>query len=142
MSENRETLLSPACAVRCSRRQLLRGALVAALAPSLSALLSACGGGETAPTPTAAAPAVSPTPPAATPTPAAAASPTAAATPTGQAAAGEPVRIGVLLPYSGVYTALGENITRGLELYWRRSDTRPVGGRSKSSRKMTRRTRR
>lgn len=117
MSEKRELLTSTALGMRCSRRQLLRGALAAALTPSLGALLPACGGGETAPTPTAPAPAATPTPPAATPTPAAAASPTVAATPTGQAAAGEPVRIGVLLPYSGVYTALGENITRGLELY-------------------------
>jgi branched-chain amino acid transport system substrate-binding protein len=118
MSKNRETLAATALVARCSRRQLLRGALLAALAPSLGALLSACGGEEAAPTPTEAAPAASPTPPAATPTPAVvAASPTVAAIPTGPAAAGEPVRIGVLLPYSGVYTALGENITRGLELY-------------------------
>lgn len=29
-----------------------------------------------------------------------------------------PIRIGVMLPYSGVYTSLGENITRGMELYF------------------------
>ncbi|BAS28006.1 ABC transporter substrate-binding protein [Limnochorda pilosa] len=29
----------------------------------------------------------------------------------------DPIRIGVLLPYSGVYTSLGENITAGLELF-------------------------
>ncbi|MCM8747830.1 ABC transporter substrate-binding protein [Thermomicrobiaceae bacterium CFH 74404] len=114
MSEKRELLGSTVLGARCSRRLLLRGAFAAALAPSLGALLAACGG-EAAPTPAAPAPAASPTPPAATPTPAAA-SPTVAATPTGQAG-GEPVRLGVLLPYSGVYTALGENITRGLELY-------------------------
>ncbi len=28
------------------------------------------------------------------------------------------VRIGAILPYSGVYTSLGENLTRGLELYF------------------------
>ena len=28
------------------------------------------------------------------------------------------VKIGALLPYSGVYTSLGENLTRGLELYF------------------------
>jgi branched-chain amino acid transport system substrate-binding protein len=29
-----------------------------------------------------------------------------------------PIKIGVLLPYSGVYASLGENLTRGLELYF------------------------
>ncbi len=28
-----------------------------------------------------------------------------------------PIRIGVLLPYSGIYAALGDSITAGLEMY-------------------------
>ena len=34
-----------------------------------------------------------------------------------RAGAGGPIRIGVLLPYSGVYAPLGENITLGMRLY-------------------------
>ena len=30
--------------------------------------------------------------------------------------AGEPIRIGVILPYSGVYASLGSEITQGMEL--------------------------
>ena len=36
----------------------------------------------------------------------------------GPAPGSTPIRIGVLLPYSGVYTSLGENITLGMELYF------------------------
>jgi branched-chain amino acid transport system substrate-binding protein len=30
----------------------------------------------------------------------------------------EPIKIGAILPYSGVYTSLGENLTKGMELYF------------------------
>lgn len=40
-----------------------------------------------------------------------------------------PVRVGVMLPYSGVYTSLGENITRGLELYFGDVDNQVAGRR-------------
>lgn len=31
---------------------------------------------------------------------------------------GDPVKIGAVLPYSGVYASLGENLTKGMELYF------------------------
>lgn len=41
------------------------------------------------------------------------------AEPSQQAApSGEPIRIGALYPYSGVYASLGENLTKGMELYF------------------------
>ncbi len=100
---------------RLTRRAVLR-AFGAGLAAS--ALLSACAREEATPT---AAPAASPTAvPAATPTPAAAATPTAAASPTAattSVAGGEPVRVGVIGTMSGVYSSLGENMVRGMQLY-------------------------
>jgi branched-chain amino acid transport system substrate-binding protein len=35
-----------------------------------------------------------------------------------QGGTGKPVKIGAILPYSGVYASLGENLTRGMELYF------------------------
>jgi len=29
----------------------------------------------------------------------------------------DPIKVGLLVPYTGVYTSLGQNITRGIELY-------------------------
>lgn len=101
-------------------RRLTRRAVLRAFGTGLaaSALLSACAREEATPT---AAPAASPTAvPAATPTPAAAATPTAAASPTAattSVAGGEPVRVGVIGTMSGVYSSLGENMVRGMQLY-------------------------
>ena len=36
----------------------------------------------------------------------------------GETANGEPIKIGLLVPYSGVYASLGENLTKGMELYF------------------------
>jgi branched-chain amino acid transport system substrate-binding protein len=41
---------------------------------------------------------------------------------------GEPVKVGVLLPQSGVYAGLGEDITNGMELYFEQNQD--LGGRS------------
>ncbi len=41
----------------------------------------------------------------------------------------EPLKIGVLLPYSGVYAQLGEDITNAMELYFEEQDTE-IAGRS------------
>lgn len=35
-----------------------------------------------------------------------------------QTASGDPIKIGLLVPYSGVYASLGENLTKGMELYF------------------------
>lgn len=122
MSETREPGVAAALRHRMSRRQMLRRAVAVGLLPAVGGILAACGGGATTPTPTAAAPAASPTAPLATPTPAPASSPAPVPSPTpaptATPAASEPVRIGILLPYSGVYTALGDNITRGIELHF------------------------
>ena len=111
------------------RRVSRRGLLVGVGAAALGGLLSACAGGGATPTPTPApatptpAPAT-PTPSAATPTPAAAATPTVVVTP---ATAAEPVRIGLIHGYTGVFAALAENLTRGIQLYFESIDNTVAG---------------
>ncbi|MCX7623668.1 MAG: ABC transporter substrate-binding protein [Thermomicrobium sp.] len=110
---------------RMTRRSVLGSIGLAAL----GGLLAACGGGGATPTPTAApaTPTPAPTPtraPAATPTPAAAATPTVIASP---AAAAEPIRIGLIHGYTGVFAALAENLTRGIQLYFESIDNAVAG---------------
>jgi branched-chain amino acid transport system substrate-binding protein len=45
----------------------------------------------------------------------------------GESGEGEPVRIGVILPYSGVYAQLGEDITDAMELYFEREGNEIAG---------------
>ncbi len=101
-----------------SRRVSRRTFVLALGGAALSGLLAACGGGGATPTPTSApatpAPAATPTP-AVTPTTAAAASPTVISTP---AAGAEPIRIGLIHGYTGVFAALAENLTNGIQLYF------------------------
>lgn len=83
---------------RITRRELLRGAAMGAGALAGGAILNACGGAApTAVPPTAAATAVP-----------------ATVAPT----AGPPLKIGVLLPYSDIYAALGESITAAMEMHF------------------------
>ncbi|MCL5266150.1 MAG: ABC transporter substrate-binding protein [Chloroflexi bacterium] len=95
---------------RLSRRQFLKGAAVVTGAAVVSgSLLEACA--PAAPTTPTKAPAA---PSAATPATKAAVTPAAEVKP----AAGPPLKIGVLLPYSKVYAVLGESITNGMVLYF------------------------
>ncbi|MCS7246532.1 MAG: ABC transporter substrate-binding protein [Thermomicrobium sp.] len=110
---------------RLSRRTLLAG-LGAAV---VSGLLGACGGGTATPTPAPASPTPvppTPTPVAATPTPVAAATPTVVVTPT---VAAEPIRIGLIHGYTGVFAALADNLTRGIQLYFDSIDNTVAGRR-------------
>src|SRR4051812_809268 len=87
-----------------SRRRFLRGAGAPAGAVAGGAWLTSC------------APTSSSAPPAAKP--AAAGSPTAgAAAAPAKPAAASTLKVGLLLPYSGVYAVLGESITNGMQLY-------------------------
>jgi branched-chain amino acid transport system substrate-binding protein len=54
--------------------------------------------------------------------PAATVAPTATASP--------PLKIGILLPYSDIYAALGESITAGMEMYFESVGNTAGGGRS------------
>jgi branched-chain amino acid transport system substrate-binding protein len=98
-----------------TRRAFLRGSL----ATSVVLLAAAC-----APSAPPAAPTAAPTvpPPAAAPkptSPAATAQPVATqAAPAQAAPAAASLKIGVLLPYTKVYAALGESITNGMQLYF------------------------
>lgn len=81
-------------------------------------LLAACAPAAPA-QPAAAPPAAQPTSaPAATVPPATAVKPTQAAPSAGKPAAAQALKLGVLLPYSKVYAALGESITNGMQLYF------------------------
>src|SRR5581483_11324491 len=99
--EGELTLMKSRPSRRVSRRSFVRsagllagGAWLAGCAPTT--------GGTAAPKP--AAPAAGAT-----------SAPAAAARPAG---GGPPLKIGVLLPYSGVYTTLGESITNAMQLYF------------------------
>ena len=97
-----------------SRRAFLTGAF----GTSVVLLASACTAAPAAPTATpAAAPKPTSAPPAAAP-PTAAAQPTAQQAPAAGTAGGGTLKLGVLLPYSKVYAALGEAITNGMQLYF------------------------
>src|SRR3990170_1971414 len=78
---------------RLSRRQLLKMAAAAGGVLAATPILQACGG----------TPAASPSPQAS-----GSASPSASTK-----ASGKPLKIGILLPYSGVYAVPGESITNG-----------------------------
>ncbi|MCX2726619.1 ABC transporter substrate-binding protein [Thermomicrobium sp. 4228-Ro] len=107
------------------RRRTFLGVLGGA---ALSGLLAACGGGGATPTPTSAPP--TPTPARATPTPATAPTPAAAATPTAissPAVATEPIRIGLIHGYTGVFAALAENLTNGIRLHFESIDNTVAG---------------
>ena len=106
---------------RVSRRGFLRGAGATAGLVAGGAWLSGC-----APT--------SGTPPPAKPT--AGAAPTGAPAAVAKPSGGALLKIGLLQPYSGVYTQLGESTTNGMQLYLDSVDNRAVAGRSRSSRKM------
>lgn len=81
-------------------------------------LLAACAGGATptsAPATPTPASATTPTPAPATRTPAAVATPTVISSP---ATSSEPIRIGLIHGYTGVFAALAENLNRGIQLYF------------------------
>jgi branched-chain amino acid transport system substrate-binding protein len=107
-----------------SRRAFLTGVF----GTSVVLLASACSAPPATPTAT---PAAAPKP---TSAPPAAAAPTTAAKPTQQqapaagTAAGGTLKLGVLLPYSKVYAALGEAITNGMQLYFEQTGN-TAGGR-------------
>ena len=44
-----------------------------------------------------------------------------------EAASGEPIKIGLLVPYTGVYASLGEHLTKGMELYFDEVDWKIEG---------------
>jgi len=117
-----------------SRRLFLQRATTIGAAAAVPGLLAACGSGvEEGAAPTA----TGGTTPAGTPTgaattPAATASVTETATETGTesptAAAGEPLKIGLLIPTGGVYSSLGEDMRNGFQLYLDQHDG-ALGGR-------------
>ena len=112
------------------RRPVRRRTVIVGIGTAaLGGLLAACRGGGATPTPTTAPAtptpaAATPTPAAATPTPAAAATPTVVVTP---AAAAEPIRIGLIHGYTGVFAALAENLTRGIQLAFESIDNTVAG---------------
>lgn len=105
-----------------SRRDFLKLAGIAGAGAAAGPLLAACGNAATtAPTaaPTAAATAAATAAPTAVPTVAPTLAPTA----------GPPLKVGVLLPYSGNYAVLGESITAAMEMYFE-SVGNTAGGRA------------
>lgn len=97
------------------RRFLKRSAVVVAGTTVASGLLAACGDATATPVPaTTAATAATTTAASAT----TAASTTSAAATTAAAASGSSLKLGILLPFSGVYTQLGNDIVDGMNLYF------------------------
>ena len=111
------------------RHRFGRRTFLAALGSvAVSGLLAACGGGGATPTPTTAP--ATPTPSGVTPTPAPATTPAAAATPTvisSLATTAEPIRIGLIHGYTGVFAALAENLTNGIRLHFDSIDNTVAG---------------
>ncbi|HZU07872.1 MAG TPA: ABC transporter substrate-binding protein [Chloroflexota bacterium] len=96
---------------RLSRRSFIRSVSAAAGVLAGSAWLGGCA------------------PPAGTPPAQPAGGPAPAPGGARPASGGPPLKIGLLLPYSGVYTVLGESITNGMQLYFE-SVGNTAGGRS------------